>query len=136
MKKYFVRDGKDEYEVSEYANDEEIITNPETEPKHDAEILSDDEIAGLRELIELLPALKTLVESASTTEDNDEDDPGLKTCDEDEDEIDNDEVVVETEKRACDSKKSFGANTKRKPTIDDSLVDDVSAAWAKRYGGI
>ena len=44
--------------------------------------------------------------------------------------VDTDEKV-----KGCDSKKSFGAIERKKKNIDDSLTDEISEAWAKRYGG-
>lgn len=149
MKKYLVRDGETEYEVTEVeeeTKDEDVIENEEevveTKTEDDESTLSAEEIAALKSLAAAAPKLLAMVEGNETT-DEDEDDEGLVTCDEDEDETDIDvdcddeeiEEITET-KPTRDSKRSFGA-IERKPKVhaDDSLVDEVSDAWAKRYGG-
>ena len=51
-------------------------------------------------------------------------------------------ILMKTRKKCKtpthDSKKSFGSlEAKRKKTVEDSsLVDEISDAWAKRYGGL
>lgn len=149
MKKYIVRDGETKYEVTEVeekTKDEDVIENEEevveTKTEDDESTLSAEEIAALKSLAAAAPKLLAMVEGNETT-DEDEDDEGLVTCDEDEDETDIDvncddeeiEEIPET-KPTRDSKRSFGA-IERKPKVhaDDSLVDEVSDAWAKRYGG-
>ena len=149
MKKYLVRDGETEYEVTEVEEkpkDEDVIENEEevveTKTEDDESALSAEEIAALKSLAAAAPKLLAMVKG-NETEDEDEDDKGLVTCDEDEDETDIDvdcddeeiEKIPET-KPTRDSKRSFGA-IERKPKVraDDSLVDEVSDAWAKRYGG-
>lgn len=149
MKKYLVRDGETEYEVTEVEEepkDEDVIKNEEevvkTETGDDEFALSAEEIAALKSLAAAAPKLLAMVKGDETT-DEDEDDKGLVTCDEDEDETDIDvdcdaEEIKKTPetKPTRDSKRSFGA-IERKPKVraDDSLVDEVSDAWAKRYGG-
>ena len=149
MKKYLVRDGETEYEVTEVKEkpkDEDVIENEEevveTKTEDDESTLSTEEIAALKSLAAAAPKLLAMVKG-NETEDEDEDDKGLVTCDEDEDETDigidcDDEEIekIPETKPTRDSKRSFGA-IERKPNVraDDSLVDEVSDAWAKRYGG-
>lgn len=148
-KKYLVRDGDSEYEVTEFEekiDDEDVLETKEEIVEtntEDESTLSDDEIAALKSLAAAAPKLLALVNADKTTdEDEDDDDDGLVTCDEDEDEKDldvdcddEDEKMPET-KPARDSKRSFGAiERKQRRRADDSITDEVSAAWAKRYGG-
>ena len=147
MKKYLVRDGETEYEVTEVKEkpkDEDVIEEEvvETKTEDDESTLSAEEIAALKSLAAAAPKLLAMAKGNETT-DEDEDDKGLVTCDEDEDEtdidVDCDDEEIEKKpetKPARDSKRSFGA-IERKPKVraDDSLVDEVSDAWAKRYGG-
>ena len=132
MKKYFVCDGENDYEVTEVEETEQPDSNVET--NDDASELTADEITALKSLAAAAPKIMAMIEKTETT---DEDEEGLETCDADpeEDVNDNEETIVETEKKPThDSKRSFGANEK-KPTVDDSVEDEISAAWAKRYGG-
>ena len=151
-KKYLIRDGDDEYEVTEVeekVEDEDVIETKEEIVEtntEDESSLSEDEIAALKSLAAAAPKLLALVDGDKTNdEDEDEDDDGLVTCDEDEDEdeidvdVDCDDEDIEEipeKKPARDSKRSFGAiERKQKRHADDSMTDEISDAWAKRYGG-
>lgn len=134
MKKYFVCDGENDYEVTEVEETEQPA--PTAETKDDASELTADEITALKSLAAAAPKIMAMIEKTETT-DEDEDEEGLETCDADpEEDIDEkEETIIETEKKPThDSKRSFGANEK-KQTVDDSVEDEISVAWAKRYGG-
>lgn len=132
MKKYFVCDGENDYEVTEVEETEQSASNVGT--KDDASELSADEITALKSLAAAAPKIMAMIEKTETT---DEDEEGLETCDADPEEVvdEDEETIVETEKKPThDSKRSFGANEKKR-AVDDSVEDEISAAWAKRYGG-
>ena len=120
----------------------------------DAEVLlsetfdgeTEDEIKALKSLaasatqiLELLNVEKKEHEAVS------DDELEEKEIDEDdEDEVDEEEVVMDEdeekeeeilETKSYDSKKSFGSIERKTQTVDDSLTDSVSEAWAKRYNG-
>lgn len=134
MKKYFVSDGIDEYEVTELDEEipEDIEANVETK---DTDVFTEEEINTLKSLIAAAPWLLEMI-AAEPTADTDEEEDGFEDTDEDEVKDEDEEMIVETEKPTRDSKKSFGAIQKKKTNVDDSLEDDISRAWAKRYGGI
>ena len=133
--KFFIKDeetGKDysvEEVIEEKSAEDEV---PETE-----EALSKEDIVALKSLASVADKLIELVkEDADVDEDIDKD---IDDEDEDEDEDEDDkEAVVDTDKekmKGHDSRKSFGSIETRKTVDDSAEEDDVSAAWAKRYGG-
>ena len=137
MKKYIVHDGESEYEVKEFEKEDlDEVEDEDIEEVNETKVeLTDDEITALKSLAAVAPKLIAMTEAKDADEDKDE---GLETCDADadEDEDEDEETIVETEtKPTRDSKCSFGSNEKSKVRTDDSLVDEVSEAWAKRYGG-
>lgn len=147
MKKYRIKDADGcEYEVKELTaedNDMDEDDKIDVDVKTEDEELTPEDIAALKKLAAIAPQLVELIEKpeAEATDkdvdvdiDKDEDDDVDVDIDTDEDE---DEEVVDTcgKKMRHDSKKSFGAIEREKKNVDDSLTDDVAAAWAKRYGG-
>lgn len=147
MKKYRIKDADGcEYEVKELTTVDEDMdeeNDVDVDVKTENEELTPEDIAALKKLAAIAPQLVELIEkpAAKTTDkdvdadvDKDEEDDVDVDIDTDEDE---DEEVVDTcgKKLRHDSKKSFGAIEREKKTVDDSLTDDVAAAWAKRYGG-
>lgn len=135
MKKYIVHDGESEYEVKEFEKEDlDEVEDEDIEEVNETRVeLTNDEITALKSLAAVAPKLIAMTEAKDADEDKDE---GLETCDADEDEDEEEETIVETEtKPTRDSKCSFGSNEKSKVRTDDSLVDEVSEAWAKRYGG-
>ncbi len=146
MRKYHVidEDGS-EYQVEEL--DEELIENPKEELEDDEPVindaLSEEEIEALKKLAAIADKLVALTE----IKDSDMDEDNLVDEDEDEEVEDSDEdkeEVIDTDEEekgktpAHDSKKSFGSlEAKKKKIVEDSsLVDEVSDAWSKRYGGL
>lgn len=146
MRKYHVidEDGS-EYQVEEL--DEELVESPE-ELEDDEPIintLSEEEIEALKKLAAVADRLVALTETKDSDMDEDnlvdeDEDEELEDSDEDKEEvIDTDEEEEEKGKTpARDSKKSFGSlEAKKKKVVEDSsLVDEVSDAWAKRFGGL
>lgn len=147
MRKYHVIDDDgSEYQVEEL--DEELVEETQDdEPEINA--LSNEEIEALRKLAAVADKLVALIETKDAEEGMEEnnlvnkDEDNEELDDEDEDVIDaEEEEVIDTEeeekKVTHDSKKSFGSleSKKRKAVVDNSLVDEVSDAWTKRYGGI
>ena len=133
MKKYIFKDEDGcKLEVEELDEETEVID----EENVDEVVLNKDEIIALKKLAPVVDKLVDLLkveekEHEGMTEDEDEEEVEEEiTHDEDEEE------VIETCTKAHDSKKSFGA-LEKKQKIDDSadLVDEISNAWAKRYGG-
>ena len=130
-------DGKD-YEV------EEILEQKSEDDASEAETieitsneLSDEEIKVLKELVAKAPEILNLLNvEKKEHEENPEllDEDEEYSDDEKEEYSDENEEVIETQTH--DSKSSFGSLVSRKTNVDDSLEDEVSAAWAKRYGGI
>lgn len=115
---------------------EKEAEKPAEEPKKDEvpAALSDDEVASLKKLAACADKLVALLD---VEKDEHEEQPDV-TDEEDDGEKDEDEElkdeVIETDKMRKDSKSSFGSIEKKKAAkVDDSLEDDVSAAWAKRY---
>lgn len=115
---------------------EKEAEKPAEEPKKDEvpAALSDDEVASLKKLAACADKLVALLD---VEKDEHEEQPGV-TDEEEDGEKDKDEElkdeVIETDKMRKDSKSSFGSIEKKKAAkVDDSLEDDVSAAWAKRY---
>ena len=130
-------DGKD-YEV------EEILEQKSEDDASEAETieitnneLSDEEIKVLKELVAKAPEILNLlnVEKKEHEENPELLDEDEEYSDEEKEEYsDENEEVIETQTH--DSKSSFGSLVSRKTSVDDSLEDEVSEAWAKRYGGI
>lgn len=130
-KKYIIHDGDDDYIVSELEENEDIDVD-QTPVETSGVALTDEEIAALKGLAAVAPKLMALV---NTTEEEPEEIEEIEETEDackDKDEVEEKEEVIETR----DSKKSFGSiERKRKTNVDDSLVDEISEAWAKRYGG-
>ena len=136
MKKYYIKDDEDEYEVIE-----EDVVEEEPVVEDEAEGLSDEEIMALKQLASVADQLIALIQAKEEPVE-DEEIGEEEIVDADEDIVeDEDEFVEEKEEEVIDtckkdSKRSFGALEKRrKLDSDPSLVDEVSEAWAKRYGG-
>lgn len=136
--KFNVRDedGK-EYKVEEVeevkkTNDEDETGKPLTNTCTD-DALSPEEIASLKKLAGIADKLCALVDTTTDEEVEEEEEEEI------EDEGEQIEEVIDTDepKKAKDSiKKSAGAIEKKTVKTEDSVEeDDVSAAWAKRYGG-
>lgn len=142
-KKYHIVDADgSEYEVEEIMEDEdesEMIEEKAEEPEVHDDLLSEEEIAALRRLAAVADKLIALTETSDEDEEiieNEED-----VCDEDAEIVkEKEEEVIDTceeeETKPRDSKRSIGALEKTQKIMNDSLVDDVAEAWAKRYGGI
>lgn len=137
--KFKVRDedGK-EYKVEEVeevkkTEDEDNPKQPLTNTCTDEDNLSPDEIAALKKLAGMADKLCALVDTTTDEEVEEEEEEEV------EDEGEEIEEVIDTDepKKAKDSiKKSAGAIEKKTIKTEDSVEeDDVSAAWAKRYGG-
>lgn len=126
---------------------EENVEAIEELKDEDAAALTPDEITALKQLAAIAPKLMELANPSVTDEDEveeeiDEDDTEEEfdnelTEEDKEQVVDTDEVVEEEEKKmTTDSAKSFGSIEKRKASIaDNSLNDEVSAAWQKRLNG-
>lgn len=143
MRKYHVIDADgSEYNVEEL--DEELVEEEKFEDDDPAlTTLSTEEIEALRKLAGVADRLLAMAE----TKDSDMDEDNLVQKDEDEEEIEDEdeerEEVIDTDeeeeekKPTHDSKKSFGSlESKKKSSVEDnSLVDEIADAWAKRFGG-
>ena len=116
--KNFAVEEVDEIPTEEYTDEDETST------------LSVDEVLALKRLAAVADKIIALAE----TDEPIEGEESGEIVDEDED-----EEIVDTDKpvKGLDSKKSFGKIEVKQNTNDsfDSLTDDVSNAWAKRYGG-
>lgn len=136
-------DGRD-YVVEEL--EEEKVIPPEVQD--DDETLSAEEIKGLRELLAHGPELLALLkdeheEHAADSEEEEEEKEELEDEEPLEEEEEKEEEIIEDEEKeeiletkSHDSKKAFGSIEQNKKTfVDDSLTDNVSDAWAKRYNG-
>lgn len=131
MKKYRITDADGEMleveEIDEVTHDDDIEEVVE---------LTTDEIRALKELVGKIPELLALVETKEEVpaEGMDEDEPIVEDeeTEEVEEDIDEEQVV---DVKSCDSAASIGSIEKRQTSVDDSLVDDISLAWAKRFGG-
>ena len=143
-KKYRITDADaEQYEVEEVEEvqgvDEEPI--PEADiPAAEDDGLSPDEIAALKKLAAAADQLIALIGTQDACKDEGEEEIEEETIEEDGEEIEEDETeeqLVDTDEKVAgrDSKRSFGAIEKKSVKADDSLVDDVSDAWAKRFGG-
>lgn len=132
MRKYHVVDDDgSEYQVEEF--DDDVVE------EQDVNTLSDDEIEALKRLASVADKLLAKLNDEDNMEENnledDDEEEEEKVVDTEEDLDDEDE---EDKKTTHDSKKSFGSlESKKKAKVEDtSLVDEVSDAWSKRYGGI
>lgn len=136
--KFNVRDedGKEykveEVEEVEKTDDEDKTKKPLTNTCTD-DALSPEEIASLKKLAGMADKLCALVDTTTDEEVEEEEEEEI------EDEGEQIEEVIDTDepKKAKDSiKKSAGAIEKKTVKTEDSVEeDDISAAWAKRYGG-
>ena len=133
MRKYHVVDDDGStYQVEEF--DDDVVE------EQDVNTLSDDEIEALKRLASVADKLLAKLDDEDNMAENNLED------EEEEVEEEKEEKVVDTEededeedkKTTHDSKKSFGSlESKKKTKVEDtSLVDEVSDAWSKRYGGI
>lgn len=143
MRKYHVVDADgSEYNVEEL--DEELVEEEKFEDDDPAfNALSSEEIEALKRLAGVADKLLAMLE----THDSDMDEDNLIQKDEDEEEIEDEdeerEEVIDTDeeeeekKPTHDSKKSFGSlESKKKTSVEDnSLIDEISDAWSKRFGG-
>lgn len=129
-----IRD-EEEYEIEEVPDSEDLT---EIEEIHDDAILTEEEIASLKQLAavagELMSLLHSEKEEPAHDKDEDEDEEIEEVHDEEEIE---EEKVIDTEEKVCgDSRKSFGSIERKSPNttaLDSEL--EVANAWAKRYGG-
>lgn len=128
-KEYKVEEVEKVEETKDETGTEKPLTNTCTD-----EGLSPDEISALKKLAGMADKLCALVDT--TTDEVEKEEEEEEEIEDDGDQI---EEVIDTDepKKAKDSiKKSAGAIEKKKVKTDDSVEeDDVSAAWAKRYGG-
>lgn len=131
MKKYRITDADGEMleveEIDEIAHDDDIEEVVE---------FTTDEIRALKELVVKIPELLALVETEDDVPEETLDETEPIVEDEETEEVEEDideEKVVDI--KSCDSASSIGAIEKQKTSIDDSVEDDVSLAWAKRFGG-
>lgn len=134
MRKYHVVDDDGSaYQVEEF--DDDVIE------EQDVNTLSDDEIAVLKRLASVADKLLAKLNDEDNMEENnlddEEEEEEEKVVDTEED-LDDEDEDEEDKKTTHDSKKSFGSlESKKKAKVEDtSLVDEVSDAWSKRYGGI
>lgn len=143
-KDYTVEEIIERETTDEIPEDDVLRNNPETTN----ETLTSDEIKALKSLAQVAPKLLELLdieekehEENPDLVDSDEDEEDKEEItDEDEEDLDNDkEEIIDTceeEKMSThDSKSSVGAIENSKKSVDDSCVDDIATAWAKRYGG-
>lgn len=137
MRKYRITDEDGaEYEVEEVeevkGSDEDVDLEPTAA---ESEALSSEEIAALKKLAAAADQLIALIgtQDACKDEGEDEEDETIEEVDEDETE----EQLVDTDEKVKghDSKRSLGAIEKKRAIVDNSLNDDISDAWAKRFGG-
>lgn len=132
---YITDDDGSQYEVeeiNELSDDDDISLN-----QNDEDELTSDEISALKRLASISDKLIALLQTSS----NDSEDEDLELTDEDEDE--DEEQVIDTDEEPrrltkdskYQTKKSVAALERRTVKTDDSLLDEVADAWAKRYGG-
>lgn len=135
MRRIYVKDEDgEEFDVREV---EEI---EETEDVGGEEELTGDEKKALKMLAGIADKLAKIV---LKNEGEKEEEEVEETEDEDEEEVEAEEEVeeeneelVDTDRKACDSRRSFGSiEKKKKSSVDDSIEESVNEAWAKRYGG-
>lgn len=115
---------------------EESVEAIEKVDDADETALTSDEITALKQLAAIAPKLMAMVNGEVTDADEDiEEDVESESTEEI---IDTDETLEEEKDKelTTDSAKSFGSIEKRaKRSVDDSLNDDISAAWQKRLNG-
>ena len=134
MRKYHVVDDDgSSYQVEEF--DDDVIE------EQDVNTLSDDEIEALKRLASVADKLLAKLNDEDNMEENnleDEDEEEEEKVVDTEEDLDDEDEDEEDKKTTHDSKKSFGSlESKKKAKVEDtSLVDEVSDAWSKRYGGI
>ena len=133
MKKYRIIDEEgDRYEVEEMEVEEAPVEETDAceECKDEDVVLTSDEIATLKKLLPYVDAILAMVEPKEEGVEEEEAEE-VEAVDEDTEEVvDTDEV-----KKTCDSRSSVGAIEKTKTIVDDSLEDEVSQSWAKRFNG-
>ena len=129
-------DGK-EFEVEEVIekkSEEDEDSIPETDDESAS--LTPEEIKSLKSLAAVATELVALVTNKTDDEDNDDD--IHKEGEEEEEE------VIETDdcdsmygmKKVGDAKSSIGKIERKAKYVEDSIEEDeISKAWAKRYGG-
>lgn len=131
MKKYRVHTDDEDFEVEEL--DEETEGESVTNAEVTDDELSSEEIAALKQLAAIAPKLVEMCNGTADcgegTEEVVDEDEELEDAEEEEK-----EEVVETQK-GHDSKKSFGSIENHKKQADSVETDEVSDAWAKRFGG-
>lgn len=135
MRRIYVKDEDgEEFDVREV---EEI---EETEDVGGEEELTGDEKKALKMLAGIADKLAEIVlknegekeEVEETEEIEDEDEEEVEA----EEEVEEKEELVDTDRKACDSRRSFGSiEKKKKSSVDDSIEESVNEAWSKRYGG-
>ena len=136
MRKYHVVDDDGStYQVEEF--DDDVVE------EQDVNTLSDDEIEALKRLASVVDKLLAKLDDEDNMEENNLEDEEVEEEEEEkvvdtEKELDDEDEDEEDKKTTHDSKKSFGSlESKKKTKVEDtSLVDEVSDAWSKRYGGI
>lgn len=138
MRKYHVVDDDGStYQVEEF--DDDVVE------EQDVNTLSDDEIEALKRLASVADKLLAKLNDEDNMEENNLEDEEEEVEEEKEEkvvdteeELDDEDEDEEGKKTTHDSKKSFGSlESKKKTKVEDtSLVDEVSDAWSKRYGGI
>lgn len=135
-------DGK-EFEVEEVlAKKSEEDEDPIPAADDESPSLTSEEIASLKSLAAIAGDLVALVKGKTETGDEDEDeDNNGPTADEDEEE---EEEVIETDdcdsvhgkRNVGDARSSIGKIERNSKCVEDSVEEDeISKAWAKRYGG-
>lgn len=125
----------EEYSVEEIEHDDPVAT-----PNDEEASLSPDDIAALKELAAVASQLIALVDKPAdnTVGDEGEEEEGEEEEGEEVEEEEGD-VVVDTKdfaehKKVGDAKKSIGS-IEKPVSLDDSVEDAISNAWAKRYNG-
>lgn len=138
MRRIYVKDEDgEEFDVREV---EEI---EETEDVGGEEELTGDEKKALKMLAGIADKLAEIVLKNEGEKEEEEVEATEEIEDEDEEEVEAEEEVeeekeelVDTDRKACDSRRSFGSiEKKKKSSVDDSIEESVNEAWAKRYGG-
>lgn len=137
MRRIYVKDEDgEEFDVREV---EEI---EETEETGGEEELTGDEKKALKMLAGIADKLAEIVLKNEGEKEEEEVEETKEIEDEDEEEVEAEEEVaekeelVDTDRKACDSRRSFGSiEKKKKSSVDDSIEESVNEAWSKRYGG-
>ena len=126
--KFFVKDEEgNKFEVEEI---EEMKKSTEDDGELAPE-LTPEEIGALKKLAAVADKIMDKLVAKEDSDDFDEDEKKSKEI-----VVDTDEEEDDKKDKVTDSKKSFGA-IQKKIVVDsaDDINDEVSAAWAKRYGG-